>query len=149
GAIPARRLVAEASWWPKLGPRETAARDRLWRYSVTLARAAIRLATQAGDPAPHELARVGLLIHLGAWILAATDPVRFADWLEMADPHPRRELEETWLGACLAVRARERAAQWGCDHALCDAQWICDDRAGDLDRLAMQPARLTILREAQ
>ena len=65
---------------------------------MAVSQAARRLAREAGDPEPDQVARAGLLHGLGRWAVAAVDPQWLADWLAEADPERRRELERATLG---------------------------------------------------
>ena len=87
-------------WWTSAhasGPVGEAI-NRLWRHSTAVAIAARKLAREAGDADPEEIARAGFLHNLGAWALAAVDPDRLVTWFQVNDPVARREFEARQLG---------------------------------------------------
>ncbi len=142
--------LARLRWWSAApGPGAVAeALARLWRHSVAVGFAARRLAREAGDVDPEEVARAGLLHGLGLWALAAVDPDRALAWLDADDRDARRELERRWLGRGLADLGRTLAERWGCEPLVVDAAWLHADLGAGLDVGSGPPARLALIQRA-
>lgn len=141
-------LIAARTWWPALSGRGAAAIDRLWRHAVAAACAARLLAQEASDPDPAALARAGLLMDLGWWVLASVDPERLAQRLALADPGARRDADRAWLGRDLAHVGRTLAERWGCVGLVVDGSWLHEGYGEDLAACAEDPGRLSLIRKA-
>jgi signal transduction histidine kinase len=141
-------LIAERRWWPDPGPARREAFARHWRHAVAVSQAARRLAREAGDPDPDQVARAGLLHGLGRWAAAAVDPGWLADWVAEPDARGRLALERATLGTDASNLGRLLAERWGCDPLLADAAWLHADRERSLNACAGDPNRLAFVQEA-
>jgi signal transduction histidine kinase len=141
--------VAGLSWWQ--APASGAAVDamqKLWRHSAAVASAARRLAAEAGDPAPEQVAAAGLLHHLALWAVTAVDPEWLVRWLSEPDRAGRLRRERDDLGEELTDLGRRIARRWGCPALIVDAAWLHSPRDAALGRAARDPARMALIQEA-
>ncbi len=84
-------LIARRPWWPRTSATGAAAEivGRLWRHSVAVGIAALKLAREAGDPDPHAVSVAGQLCSLGCWAVAAVEPEWLLEWWGLEDPKRR------------------------------------------------------------
>jgi signal transduction histidine kinase len=141
-------VVAERRWWSDLGPAAAEALLHHWRHSVAVCQAARRLAREAGDPDPDQVARAGLLHGLGRWAAAAIDVQWLLDWIARDDPQRRLTFERETLGTEAASLGRLLAERWGCESLLVDAAWLHGDRERTLNGCAADAKRLALVQEA-
>jgi signal transduction histidine kinase len=142
--------IAERPWWPpgtSAGPVSELL-DRLWRHSVAVGIVARRLAREAGDPDPDDLARAGQLCGLGYWAVAAVEPGWLVNWWNQDDPAARQKMERTDLGSDLFDLGRRLAERWGCSPLLAEAAWLHADRDGSLNLASASTGRLQVIQEA-
>ncbi len=140
--------IAQTPWWSVTSREGHDALTRLWRHSVAVSLAARRLAREAGDPAPDEIACAGLLHGLGHWIIAANDPEALARVLAFTDPFERRERERREFGATAETLGRDLAERCGCDPLIVDAAWLSSEADRGLEQAAADPRRLLLIQQA-
>jgi signal transduction histidine kinase len=143
-------ILADRPWWPHgvgLGPVSELL-SRVWRHSVAVGIAARRLAREAGDPEPDEVARAGQLCSLGLWAVAAVDPDWLLNWWRQDGPTARARMERADLGSDLDDLGRRLAERWGCDPLVVDAAWLHADLDGATGWAAAEPDRMRIIQES-
>src|SRR5262249_15955286 len=138
-------VIAERHWWSDPGGARGDALARHWRHAVAVSQAARRLAREAGDPNPEQVARAALLHGLGRWAAAAVDPGWLLDWFGQTDEKGRLAHERETLGTEAASLGRLLAERWGCDALVVDAAWLHADRERSLAGCATDPERLALV----
>jgi signal transduction histidine kinase len=142
-------LIARGRWWTsEIGSARVEVLARHWRHAVAVSQAARRLAREAGDPDPDQVARAGLLHGLGRWAAVAVDPAWMAEWFAHADIDARLAFERESLGIEASSLGRILAERWGCDPLVVDATWLHADRERTLGACAGDPNRLALVQEA-
>jgi signal transduction histidine kinase len=144
------RQVADSPWWlggDSAGPRGEAI-QRLWRHSVAVSFAARTLAKEAGDPAPEQVARAGLLHGLARWALASLDQEWVVGWLAEEDQLARKRRERADLGCEFPELSRRLAYRLGCDSLVIDAAWLYDQSGEPLRVAAAEPGRVALIQQA-
>jgi len=136
--------VAELPWW--LGTNE--ALDRLWMQSVAVRCAAKRLAAESGAAEPNRHARLGFLLNLGLWAVAAVDVDALAELLSIRGLAARRDAERKILGMDACALGRALAERWVGDRTFADACWLHQDRSEVLTAAAADRSDLALFQRA-
>ena len=127
-AVDPLSIVHDRPWWPSCSRAAVEALTWLWHHALAVGLAALRLAREASDPDPDQVAQAGMLHGLGLWAIAAVEPEWLVGWQSIGDRQERRQFEHASLGVEASTLGRMLAERWGLDRLTADAAWLHAER---------------------
>jgi signal transduction histidine kinase len=136
--------IADRPWWRA----ETETLAQLWRHAVATSCAARKIAQESGEVDPEIAGRLGLLVSLGLWAIAAEDTLLVGRLLAIRDPRRRADEERRILGRESSALGRDLAERLGLSSGCAEAIWLHADLANNLQQCASDHRSVNVIQKA-